>query len=62
MNDAYVPKHEDDGLGNNMVMQNVLNDESVSEVKKEVTIVQNGVLGNEEVEKEYKITENYRKK
>ena len=62
MNDAYVPKHEDDGLGNNMVMQNVLNDESVSKVKKEVTIVQNGVLGNEEVEKEYKITENYRKK
>ena len=62
MNDAYVPKHEDDGLGNNMVVQNVLNDESVSEVKKEVTIVQNGVLGNEEVEKEYKITENYRKK
>lgn len=62
MNDAYVPKHEDDGLGNNIVMQNVLNDESVSEVKKEVTIVQNGVLGNEEVEKEYKITENYRKK
>lgn len=45
-----------------MVMQNVLNDESVSEAKKEVTIVQNGVLGNEEVEKEYKITENYRKK
>lgn len=61
IDDAYVPKHEDDG-SNNIIMQNVLNDESVSEVKKEVTIVQNGILGNEEVEKEYKITENYRKK
>lgn len=60
--DTYVPKHLDDGQNDNEMVQKMLNDESVSEVKKEVTIVRNEMLGNEEVEKEYKITENYRKK
>lgn len=55
--DAYVPKHLDDDP-----LQNILNDDSVSEVQKEIKIVRNELNGDKELEKEYKIIENYRKK
>lgn len=61
--DTYVPKHfDEDGIVNDGMVQNILNDESVSEVKKEMKVVKSEKIGEEEVEKEYTITEKYRKK
>ena len=39
-----------------------LDDDDVSKIKKEVTIVRDEVVGDELLEKEYTITEKYRKK
>lgn len=56
INDSYVPKHADN------TVDSILDDESVSEVKKEMKILKNEMHGDEELEKELTITENYRKK
>ncbi len=52
----------DDGNKDSDMIQAILDDESVSEVQKEVKIIRNEKLGDEDVEREYTITENYRKK
>lgn len=61
--DAYVPKHlDDDSIVSSEVVQDILNDESVSEVTKEIKFVKNEKVGSEDLEKEYSIKENIRKK
>lgn len=62
--DTYEPRHTEDAIitNNSMNLDNIINDEDVSKVKKEVTIVKDELHGDELLEKEYTITENYRKK
>lgn len=63
---TYAPRHADDdtmiGKSNGMNLDNIMRDEDVSKVKKEVTIVRDELHGDDMLEKEYTITENYRKK
>lgn len=58
VDDTYVHMHNDEEL----VVQSILDDESISEVKKEMKIVKSEKLGSDDVEREYTITEKYRKK
>lgn len=61
----YAPRHAEDTMianNNSMNLDNIIKDEDVSKVKKEVTIVKDELHGDELLEKEYTITENYRKK
>lgn len=64
--DVYEPRHaEEDTMitkSNSMNLDNIIKDEDVSRVKKEVTIVKDELHGDDLLEKEYTITENYRKK
>ncbi len=63
--DLYEPKHADDTTivqSDKINLDSVIDDDDVSKVKKEVTIVKDELLGDDLVEKEYTITENYRKK
>ncbi len=61
--EQYEPKHADDNaIVQNLNLDNIIDDDDVSKVKKEVTIVRDEVVGDELLEKEYTITENYRKK
>lgn len=55
---TYVPKHSDD----DEILKNLLNDDSISEVQKEIKFVKNETHGDDDLEREFKITENYRKK
>lgn len=55
---TYVPRHSDD----EEILRKILNDDSVSEVQKEITIVKNEIHGDDDLEREFKITQNYRKK
>lgn len=63
---VYEPRHADEDTmitkNNSMNLDNIIKDEDVSRVKKEVTIVRDELHGDELLEKEYTITENYRKK
>lgn len=63
---VYEPRHaEDEDMlvdNGNMNLDNIMNDDDVSKVKKQVTIVRDELHGDEMLEKEYTITENYRKK
>lgn len=61
--EQYEPKHaDDDALVQKLNLDNIIDDDDVSKVKKEVTIVKDEVVGDELLEKEYTITEKYRKK
>jgi hypothetical protein len=63
--EQYEPRHSDDNImiqGKNVDLDNIIDDDDVSKVKKEVTIVRDELVGDEMLEKEYTITENYRKK
>lgn len=63
--EQYEPKHADDNIittSNNLNLDNIIDDDDVSKIKKEVTIVRDEVVGDELLEKEYTITEKYRKK
>lgn len=64
--DVYSPRHADEDTmiakNNSMNLDNIMKDEDVSRVKKEVTIVKDELHGDDLLEKEYTITENYRKK
>lgn len=57
MANAYVSKHSDDDI-----LKNLLNDDSILEVQKKIKIVKNEIHGDDGLEGEFKITENYRKK
>ena len=61
MNTTYVPTYDrsSDDLND---LNKIFSDDSVSEVVKEVKIVKNEMHGSENYEKEYKISEKYRKK
>lgn len=55
---TYVPIYTDDSND----LDRIFSDKSVSEIEKEVKIVKNEMHGSENLEKEYKISEKYRKK
>ncbi len=55
---TYVPKHSDE----DDILKNILDDDSVEEVQREITIIKNDSDGDDDLEKEYKITQKYRKK
>lgn len=61
VNTTYVPTYDrsSDDLND---LNKIFSDDSVSEVEKEVKIVKNEMHGSENYEKEYKISEKYRKK
>ena len=54
--DSYVPRHSENNLSD------ILEDDTVSEVQRETKILKNEKYGDDELEKEYTVTEKYRKK